>query len=129
MTASRHLLLLVSGLLGLSLLGNVYAISRLAGDRAGQIAFAEFSTRQFEPAFGRQVRRELVGHASELRAAVADLRAARARMFDLAAASPPDPAALERATADVRAAVTRAQAIFHASIVDAARRAAPPTGQ
>jgi len=128
MTAPRHLLLLVGGLLGLSLLGNVYAVSRLAGDRAGQTAFAELSTRRFEPAFGRQVRRELVSHASELRAAVADLRAARGRMFDLAAGNPPDPAALEQATADVRAAATRAQTIFHESIVDAARQT-KPSGQ
>ena len=129
MIARRHLLLLVTSLLGLSLLGNVYAVSRLAGGRAGQIAFAELMTRQFEPAFGRQVRRELVSHAGELRAAVADLRAARGRMFDLAAAKPPNPAALEQATADVRAAVTIAQMIFHESIVDAARRATPPAAQ
>ncbi|MBS1167784.1 MAG: hypothetical protein H6R00_3809 [Proteobacteria bacterium] len=128
MTAPRHLLFLVSGLLGLSLLSNVYAVSRLAGDRAGQTDFAELSTRRFEPAFGRLVRRELASHASELRAAVVDLRAARGRMFDLAAASPPDPAALEQATADVRVAVTRAQTIFHESIVDAARRTALSTG-
>ena len=123
MTASRSLLLLVSGLLGLSLLGNVYAVSRFAGDRVGQAAFAELSTRRFEPDFGRLVRREIVGHAGELRSAVTELRQARERMFHLAAASPPDAEALEQATADVRAAFGRVQTIFHASIVDAARHA------
>lgn len=129
MIARRHLLLLVTSLLGLSLLGNIYAVSHLAGGRAGQIAFAELTTRQFEPAFARQVRRELLGRAGELRAAVADLRAARGRMFDLAADTPPNPAALEQATADVRAAFARAQTIYHESIVDAARRANPSAAQ
>lgn len=126
MTASRRLLLLLAGLLGLSLLGNVYAVSRLAGDRVGRTTFAELSTRQFEPNFGRLVRRELIGHAGELRAAVADLRVARGRMFDLAAANPPDPEALSQATADVRAAFARALVIFHGSIIDAAREANQP---
>ena len=123
MIASRSLLLLVSGLLSLSLLGNVYAVSRFAGDRVGQAAFAELSTRRFEPEFGRLVRREIVSHAGELRSAVTELRQARERMFHLAAASPPDPEALEQATADVRAAFGRVQTIFHTSIVDAARHA------
>ena len=126
MTVSRPLLLLLGGLLGLSLLGNVYAISRFAGDRVGQAAFAELSTRRFEPDFGRLVRREIVGHAGELRSAIADLRQARERMFHLAAASPPDPEALAEATAEVRAAFGKAQTIFHASIVDAARKANQP---
>lgn len=126
MIARRHLLWLVTGLLGLSLLGNVYTVSRLAGDRAGQADFAELTTRRFEPEFGRLVRRELLGHVGELRAAAADLRAARTRMFDLAAANPPDPEALARATADVRAAFTRIQTLFHGSIVDAARQANRP---
>lgn len=124
MTASRNLLLLLAGLLCLSLLGNVYAVSRLAGDRVGRTAFAEISARQFAPDFGRLVRQDLLGHAGELRAAVSDLRRARGRMFDLAAANPPDPAALAQATADVRAAFTKAQSIFHGSIVEAARQAA-----
>lgn len=124
MTASRNLLLLLAGLLCLSLLGNVYAVSRLAGDRVGRTAFAEISARQFDPDFGRLVRQDLLGHAGELRAAVSDLRRARGRMFDLAAANPPDPAALAQATADVRAAFTKAQSIFHGSIVEAARQAA-----
>ncbi|WP_370674237.1 periplasmic heavy metal sensor [Pleomorphomonas sp. PLEO] len=124
---TRRLLLLVSGLLCLSLLGNVYAVSRLAGDRVGRTIFAELSTRQFEPEFGRLVRKELIGHAGELRNAVAKLRAARGRMFDLAAANPPDPEALAKATADVREAVAAAQTIFHDSIVEAARQSNQPT--
>jgi uncharacterized membrane protein len=126
MTYQRNLLLLLCSLLCLSLLGNVYAVSRLVGDRAGQTTFAELSTRQFEPKFGRSVRAELARHAGELRAAVADLRKARSRMFDLAAATPPDPNALATATADVRAAVTRAQTIFHDSIIEAARQTSQP---
>lgn len=126
MIARHHLLWAIAGLLGLSLLGNVYAISRLAGDHAGQAAFAELATRRFEPEFGRLVRRELLGHTGELRGAVADLRAARNRMFDLAAANPPNPEALTQATADVRAAFTRVQMLFHGSIVDAARQANRP---
>ncbi len=122
MIARHHLLVLVAGLLGLSLLGNVYAISRLAGDRAGQAAFAELATRRFEPEFGRRVRHELLDHAGELRAAAAELRVARKRMFDLAAANPPDPEALARATADVRQAFAKVQTLFHNSIVDAARQ-------
>lgn len=123
MTASRSFLLLVSGLLALSLLGNIYAVSRFAGDRVGQAAFAELSTRRFEPEFGRLVRGEIVGRAGELRSAIAELRQARERMFHLAAASPPDPEALTQATAEVRAAFGRAQTIFHESVVDAARQA------
>ena len=126
MTAPRHLLLLVSGLLALSLLGNVYAVSRFAGDRVGQAAFAEMSTRRFEPDFGRLVRREIVGRAGELRAAIADLRKAREQMFRVAAASPPDPEALAEATAEVRTAFAKAQTIFHESIVEAAREANQP---
>lgn len=124
MITSRHLLLLLAGLLCLSLLGNVYAVSRLAGDRVGRTAFAEMSTRQFDPDFGRLVRQELLGHAGELRVAIADLRKARGRMFDLATANPPDPVALAQATADVRTAFTKAQTIFHDSVVGAAQRAA-----
>ncbi len=126
MIAPRRLLLLFSGLLGLSLLGNVYAVSHFAGDRLGRAAFAELSTRRFEPDFGRLVRREILDHAGELRSAVADLRTAREHMFDLAAANPPDPEALAQATEEVRAAFTRAQSIFHESIVDAARQANRP---
>ena len=125
MIARPHLLWLITGLLVLSLLGNVYAISRVAGDRAGQAAFAELATRRFEPEFGRLVRRDLLSHAGELRSAVADLRTARNRMFDLAAANPPDPEALTRATADVRSALARVQTLFHGSVVEAARQARP----
>lgn len=127
MIARRHLLLLATGLLGLSLLGNIYAVSRLAGDRAGQASFAELATRRFEPEFGRRVRRELLDHAGELRAAAAELRTARGRMFDLAAANPPDPEALAQAAADVRAAFTKVQTLFHGSVVDAARQAVSQT--
>ncbi|MCM5556213.1 periplasmic heavy metal sensor [Pleomorphomonas sp. JP5] len=126
MTASRHLLLLVGGLLGLSLLGNVYAVSHIAGDRLGRASFAELATRRFEPEFGRLVRREIVDHAGELRLAIADLRTAREHMFDLAAANPPDPKALAQATEEVRAAFTRVQSIFHEGVVEAARQASRP---
>lgn len=126
MSAPRPLLLLLGALLGLSLLGNVYSVSRLAGDRVGQAAFAELATRRFEPDFGRLVRQELLGHAGELRSAIAELRKARGRMFDLASANPPDPNALAKATADVRTALAKAQTVFHDSIVAAATRASQP---
>lgn len=127
MTERRALLPLLAVLLGVSLLGNVYALSRFAGDTAGRSAFADLSTRHFEPDFRRDVRQELLGHAGDLRRAVADLRTARSRMFDLAAADQPDPVALAAATAEVRIAIDEALTLYHASIVEAARkRTAPP---
>jgi hypothetical protein len=127
MTERRALLPLLAVLLGVSLLGNIYALSRFAGDTAGRSAFAELSTRTFEPEFRRDVKRELLAHAGEMRRAVADLRDARTRMFKLAASEKPDPVALAAATAEVRIAIDEAMTIYHASVVEAARkRAAPP---
>lgn len=127
MTTRRALLPLLAVLLGLSVLGNVYAVSRLAGDTLGRTTFAELSTQHFEPGFRRDVRQELLSHAGDLRRAVADLRKARSRMFDLAAADRPDPEALAAATAEVRSAIEDALTLYHASIVEAARkRTAPP---
>lgn len=118
---TRPLLPILAVLLGLSLLGNVYAVSRYAGDRVGRLAVAELSTRRFEPEFGRELRLDLIKHRDELQQAIAELRAARTRMFDLAARPVPDPEALAAATADVRTATARALSIFHGSIVDTAR--------
>lgn len=124
MTSPRPLLPILAVMLGLSLLGNVYAVGRYAGDRVGRVALAELSTRRFEPDFGRALRLDLVKHRGELQQAIAELRAARTHMFDLAADPQPDPEALAAATADVRTATMKALTIFHGSIVDTARAVA-----
>lgn len=124
MTLKRVLTAVLGVLLGLSLLGNVYTVSRLVGSNTGRAAFAEMSTQRFEPAFRRQVRQEIIGRSADFRQAVADLRAARDRMYDIAASEHPDPEALSAATTDVRTAVTRALTLFHESIIDAARQRA-----
>lgn len=87
----------------------------------------------FDPAAGqalmdvpRDVRRayvrDLAANREELRALRDDLRAKRRAVIEAAAAIPVDPAAMEAAMADVRAATTRMQTALHATMLTTAVR-------
>lgn len=79
----------------------------------------------YPPALRRAIRAEFDTYRDTVRADVADIDAARQRMFDLMRADPLDEEAIRAAMADVRQAVSDLQATGQEHLLDVMRDADP----
>lgn len=123
----RTVLALAIGLL-ISVCLNLFAAGAwFTGDWLDRRAEAtvDRTLRAYPPALRRDVARRLFADRRAMRAAVADLRDARQRMFALMRAEPLDRDALARAMAELRAATAALQVRLHEALAASVERASP----
>jgi uncharacterized membrane protein len=118
--------ILVIAALAVSLVANVFAASFVVGQWFGSTRLEPIiSAPRYPQSIRAAAREELRRSRGEVGPALARLRRARLAMFDAAWAPELDPAALETAMAEVRAATTSLQAIAQAALAKAIRAASP----
>jgi uncharacterized membrane protein len=119
-TSSRRttIIVLSIGLL-ISVCLNLFAAGALVAARWGDRPFvsaASVAMAALPPSLRQELRQELRARRAEVRAAIADLRAARLAMVQVMRKDPLDREALERSMIDVRSKTAALQALLQSAV-------------
>jgi uncharacterized membrane protein len=126
MTLRGRIAVVVVAALAVSLITNVFAVSFIAGQWfISKRLESVISAPRYPQPIRSAARETLRQNRGDVIAALARLRRARLAMFDAARAPEFDPAALEAAMAEVRAATTALQAIGQSALAKAISNASP----